>query len=161
LREYLVVTRDVDPVANEAVRVEHVMKGYRADHFSKIETLVCTALREREDAAFCTRLAAQIDDPALRALIETIATDEERHRDFFDHLVRECMRLEPEETVAAIAARAAELQVVGADIDAYKDKVANVADAGIFDEKLMRQCISDSIAAWGLTDRPELADFVR
>ncbi|HXA10854.1 MAG TPA: acyl-ACP desaturase, partial [Mycobacterium sp.] len=66
-----------------------------------------------------------------------------------------------EETVAAIAARAAELQVVGADIDAYKDKVANVADAGIFDEKLMRQCISDSIAAWGLTDRPELADFVR
>jgi hypothetical protein len=25
----------------------------------------------------------------------------------------------------------------------------------------MRQCISDSIAAWGLTDRPELADFVR
>ena len=57
--------------------------------------------------------------------------------------------------------RAAELQVVGADIDAYKDKVANVADAGIFDEKLMRQCISDSIAAWGLTGRPELADFVR
>ena len=161
LREYLVVTRDVDPVANEAVRVEHVMKGYRADHFSKIETLVCMALREREDAVFCRRLAAQIDDPTLRALIETIATDEERHQEFFDHLVRDCMRLEPEETVAAIAARAAELQVVGADIDAYKDKVANVADAGIFDEKLMRQCISDSIAAWGLTGRPELADLVR
>jgi len=161
LREYLVVTRDVDPVANEAVRVEHVMKGYRADHFSKIETLVYMALREREDAVFCRRLAAQIDDPTLRTLIETIASDEERHQEFFDSLVRDCMRLEPEDTVAAVAARAAELQVVGADIDAYKDKVANVADAGIFDEKLMRQCISDSIAAWGLTDRRELADFVR
>jgi acyl-[acyl-carrier-protein] desaturase len=137
------------------------MKGYRADHFSKIETLVFMALREREHSVFCRRLAAQIDDPTLRSLIETIATDEERHLQFFENLVRECVRLEPEETIAAIAARAAELQVVGADIDAYKDKVATVAQAGIFDEQLMRQGVSDSIAAWGLTDRSELADFVR
>lgn len=161
LREYLVVTRDIDPVANEAVRVQHVIKGYRADHFSKIETLVHMALREREDGVFCRRLAAQIDDPTLRSLIETIAKDEERHQEFFENLVRHCLRLEPEETVAAVAARAAELAVIGADIDAYKDKVANIADAGIFDENVMRQCISDSIAAFGLSDRPELADFVR
>ena len=31
LRNYLVVTREIDPTANEDVRVEHVMKGYRAD----------------------------------------------------------------------------------------------------------------------------------
>ena len=39
LRNYLVVTRQIDPTANEDVRVEHVMKGYRADKFSQIETL--------------------------------------------------------------------------------------------------------------------------
>jgi acyl-[acyl-carrier-protein] desaturase len=161
LREYLVVTRDVDPVANENVRVEHVMKGYRADQLSKIDTLVLMALQEREHAVFCRRLAAQIDDPTLSSLIEKIAKDEERHLQFFENLVRECLRLEPEETIAAIAARAAELQGVGADIDAYKDKVANVAEAGIFDERLMLAGVSDSIAAWGLTDRAELADFVR
>jgi acyl-[acyl-carrier-protein] desaturase len=161
LREYLVVTRDIDPVANEAVRVEHVMKGYRADTFSKIETLVVMALREREHAVFCRRLAEQIEEPTLRSLIETIATDEERHLMFFENLVSAYLRLDPEETVAAIAARAAELHVVGADIDAYQDKVARVAEAGIFDENLMRQAISDSIAAWGVSDRPELAAFVR
>jgi acyl-[acyl-carrier-protein] desaturase len=161
LREYLVVTRDIDPVANEAVRVEHVMKGYRADTLSKIETLVVMALREREHAVFCRRLARQIDDPTLRSLIETIAKDEERHLMFFENLVSACLRLEPEETVAAIAAQAAGRHVVGADIDAYQDKVANVAEAGIFDENVLRQGVSDSIAAWGLTDRPELAAFVR
>jgi acyl-[acyl-carrier-protein] desaturase len=160
LREYLVVTRDVDPVANETVRVEHVMKGYRAEQFSKIETLVFMALREHEHAVFCQRLAAQIDDPSLRTLIETIANDEERHRLFFDNLVRECLRLEPEETIAAVAARAAELQAVGADIDAYQDKVRTIADAGIFDDKLLRQVVSDSITAWGLDDRAELSEFV-
>src|SRR5581483_9617640 len=159
LREYLVVTRDIDPAANEAVRVQHVMKGYRGDNLGKIETLVFLALREREHAVYCQRLAAQIDDPTLRSLMETIAKDEERHLEFFENLVRACVRLEPEETVAAIAARAAALQVVGADIDAYQDKVAVVAKAGIFDENLMRQGISDSIASWGLSDRTELADF--
>lgn len=161
LREYLVVTRDIDPVANEHVRVEHVMKGYRADQYSKIETLVYMALRARCQAVFCRRLAAQIDDPTLRSLLETIAKDEERHREFFENLVRACHQLEPQETVTAIAARAAQLQVVGADIDAYQDKVVTVAEAGIFDENLMRQAISDSIAGWQLSDRPELAEFVR
>ena len=156
LREYLVVTRDIDPVANEAVRVEHVMKGYRADQFSRIETLVFMALREREHAVFCQRLAAQVDDPNLRRLIETIAKDEQRHQQFFDSLVRECLGLEPGETVAAVAARAADLQGVGADIDAYADKVQAVAEAGIFDDKVLRQVVSDSITAWGLADRAEL-----
>ncbi len=39
-----------------------------------------------------------------------------------------------DETVAAIAARARELDLIGADIDAYQDKVAVVAEAGIFDK---------------------------
>ena len=35
LRNYLVVTRNFDPTANEDVRVDHVMnKGYRADRFT-------------------------------------------------------------------------------------------------------------------------------
>jgi acyl-[acyl-carrier-protein] desaturase len=160
IREYLVVTRDIDPVANEMVRVEHVMKGYRADYFSKIETLVFMALRERTFAVYCRRLAEQIEDPTLRGMIEVIANDEERHEEYFVNLVAACLRIEPEETVAAVAARAAEMHVVGADIDAYKDKVANIAEAGIFDEELLRRCLSDSITGWGLADRPEMSGFV-
>lgn len=160
LREYLVVTRGVDPVANEAVRVEHMMKGYRAQDFTKIETLVFMALWERMHAVYCRRLAAKIEDPTLRDLVSTIARDEERHCEFFDHLVRECARIELDETVSTAAARAAELSVLGADIDSYQDKVRNVAAAGIFDEEQRRLVVSDSIKAWGLADRAELSEFV-
>ena len=160
IREYLVVTRDIDPVANEMVRVEHVMKGYRGDHLSRIETLVFMALREHTHAVFCRRLAGQTDDPTLRAMIETIATDEERHEQYFANLVSACLRIEPDETVAAVASRAAETHVVGADIDAYQDKVANIAAAGIFDENVLRECVSDSITQWGLAGRDEVRGFV-
>ncbi len=46
--------------------------------------------------------------------------------------------------------------MVGGDIDAYADKLQNVADAGIFDEAALRQVISDRITAWGLADEPQL-----
>ena len=60
LRNYLVVTREIDPAANEDVRVEHVMKGYRADTYSQIERLAFMAFFEREHAVFCRNLEAQI-----------------------------------------------------------------------------------------------------
>ncbi len=159
LRNYLVVTREVDPAANEDVRVEHVMKGYRADTYSQLETLAFMAMWERSHAVFCRNLAAQIDEPVLRDLIGRIASDEERHAEFFTNVVAFCLSSSREETVEAIAARAAALDLVGADIDAYADKVRTVAEAGIFDKAALRGAIADSIAAWGLTDEPRLAEF--
>ncbi|CDO06816.1 acyl-ACP desaturase [Mycolicibacterium cosmeticum] len=161
LRNYLVVTREIDPTANEDVRVEHVMKGYRADRLSQIETLVFMAFFERQHAVFCRNLEAQIDEPILKGLIGKIATDEERHEVFFANLVAHCLETKRDETIAAIAARARELGVVGGDIDAYADKIATVAGAGIFDEAASRAVVADRIAGWGLAEEPELREFTR
>jgi acyl-[acyl-carrier-protein] desaturase len=160
LRNYLVVTRNFDPSANEDVRVEHVMKGYRADQLSQIETLVFMAFFERALGVFCRRLAEQIDEPVLKSLIERIALDEERHAEFFTNLVRWCAQYDDTATVAAVASRAAGLQVIGADIDAYQDKVAHVADAGVFGPEQLRRVVADSIAEFGIDDRQELREFV-
>jgi acyl-[acyl-carrier-protein] desaturase len=160
LRNYLVVTREVDPTANEDVRVEHVMKGYRAETYSQIERLVFMAFYERAYAVYTRNLEAQIDEPVLNGLVGRIARDEERHEQFFHNLVAHLLETRRDETIEAIARRAADLDVVGADIDAYADKRAVVAEAGIFDEAALRQVISDRIAAWGLADEPQLRPFV-
>jgi acyl-[acyl-carrier-protein] desaturase len=160
LRNYLVVTREIDPAANEDVRVEHVMKGYRADKYSQLETLAFMAFFERAHAVFCRNLEAQLDEPILKALVGRIAKDEERHEEFFANLVAHCLTSQRDETVAAIATRAALLEPVGADIDAYQDKVAAVAAGGIFDDAALKKLVSDRITAWGLADHPDMAQFV-
>jgi len=161
LREYFMVTREIDPTANENVRFEHVStKGYRADHYSQVETLVFMALFEAAHKVYTDNLAARIEEPVLAGLITHIARDEARHEEFFANLVTHCLDYTRDETIAAIAARAAELDVVGADIDAYRDKVQNVADAGIFGPDLLRAVISDRIIAWGVADEPALREFV-
>ncbi|MBS1690881.1 MAG: acyl-ACP desaturase [Actinobacteria bacterium] len=160
LRNYLVVTREIDPTANEDVRVEHVMKGYRAEGHSQIETLVFMALFERAHAVYCRNLETQITEPVLKGLVGRIAKDEERHEEFFANLVTHCLGYAREETVAAIARCAVELAVIGGDIDAYQDKVALVAEVGIFDKAALRTVISDRITAWGLVGEPQLREFV-
>ena len=160
LREYLIVTREIDPDENERVRMEHVQKGYRADRYSQVETLVFMAFYERACAEFCRNLADQIDEPVLKGLIGRIAGDEGRHEEFFANLVAHCLDFVHDETVAAIAARAAELKVVGADIDAYADRQAALAEAGIFGPDQLRRVISDRISAWGLAANPDLKPFV-
>ncbi len=159
LRNYLVVTREIDPAANEDVRVEHVMKGYRADTYSQVERLVFMAFFERAHAVFCRNLEAQITEPVLKGLVGRIAKDEERHEEFFANLITHLLSSNRDEAITAIARRAGELGVVGGDIDAYADKVAHMADAGIFGPEQLRAVISDRIAAWGLTDEPELKQF--
>ena len=160
LRNYLVVTRNFDPSANEDVRVAHVMKGYRADQLTQIETLAFMAFFERAHGVFCRRLAEQIEEPTLRSLVERIALDEERHELFFTNLLRYCLELDEAQTLRAVATQAAAAQTPGADVLAYADKRTVVADAGIFGPDQLRQVVADEIAALGLSERTELADFV-
>jgi acyl-[acyl-carrier-protein] desaturase len=160
LRNYLVVTREIDPAANEDVRVAHVMKGYRADSYSQIETLAYMALLERAHAVFCRNLQAEICEPVLKDLVGRIAKDEERHEEFFANLVAYLLTYQRDETIAGIALRAAGFEPIGADIEAYQDKVRVVADAGIFDEAVLEKVLSDRITAWGVGEHPDLQRFV-
>ena len=161
LREYLVVTRNFDPTADEEVRVAHVMRGYRADSYTQVETLVFMALYERAHAVYMRNLEARITEPVLKRLVGRIATDEERHEEFFHNLVAHCLQRYPDQTIGAIVRRSAGLGVVGGDILEYTDKLRVVAEAGIFDRDAALKVASDRIVAWGLGEDPQLKKFVR
>jgi len=160
IREYLVVTRNFDPAANEDVRVAHVMRGYRGDNFTQIETLVFMALYERAHAVYVRNLEAKVTEPILKGLLGRIAADEERHEEFFHNLVAHCMEHHRESTIAAIARRGSSLGLVGGDIIEYQDKLKVVADAGVFDLDDSRKVVSDRIKAWGADDVAVLKKFL-
>jgi acyl-[acyl-carrier-protein] desaturase len=161
IRDYLMVTRNIDPNADEHVRVNHVMRGYRAQNYSQIETLVFMALWERAHMVFLRNLEAKVDEPVLKKLVGRIARDEERHMGFFDKLVAHCLEHHRDQTINAIARRAIALPVIGGDILEYRDtKLRTVADAGIFDQDAADQVVADAITAWGVAGDGVLKKFV-
>lgn len=162
IREYLMVTRNIDPNADEQVRVNHVMRGYRASNYGQIETLVFMALWERAHAVYLRNLEAKIDEPVLKKLVGRIAKDEERHLEVFDNLVKHCLETHRDQTINAIGRRANGLPVIGGDILEYRDnKLRTVADAGIFDQDMADTVVSDSITGWGLAGEAVLKKFIR
>jgi len=160
IREYLVVTRNFDPAADEDVRVAHVMRGYRAETYTQVETLVFMALYERAHAVYLRNLADKIDEPVLKSLVSRIARDEERHEEFFANLVAHCLESHRDSTIAAIARRAGGFGLVGGDIIEYQDKLHAIAQAGIFDLGASRTVVSDRIKAWGVAGESVLKQFV-
>jgi len=161
LRDYFLVTRNIDPNADEDVRVNHVMRGYRASNYTQIETLVFMALYERAHAVYLRTVEARINEPVLKKLVGLIANDEERHRQFFDNLVAHCLEHHRDSTIAAISRRARAFPVIGGDILEYREtKLRTVAEAGIFDRAAANKVVSDGILAWGLGGEPQLEKFV-
>ena len=155
------VTRNIDPNADEHVRVNHVMRGYRASNYTQIETLVFMALWERAHLVYLRNLEAKVDEPVLKKLVGKIAHDEERHLRFFDNLVKHCIETHRDQTINAISRRAIGLPVIGGDILEYRDsKLRTVAEAGIFDQAAADKVVSDSIKGWGLGDEAVLQRFI-
>ena len=74
-------------------------------------------------------------------------------RNLVGHCLQEYSR---DETIAAIARRAAALGVIGGDIDATRTSCDNVAEAGIFDDADAAQGGLRPHHAWGLADEPVL-----
>ena len=161
IRQYLMATRNIDPNADEEVRVAHVMRGYRASKYTQIETLVFMALWERAHVVYVGNLEAEITEPALEKLVGKILGDEKRHHEFFSNLVVHLLEHHRDSTINAIARRANALPVIGGDILEYRDnKVRTVAEAGIFDQAAADKVVSDSIKDWGLGDEAVLERFV-
>ena len=96
----------------------------------------------------------------LKKLVGRIASDEERHQEFFDNLVVHCLENHRDSTLAAIARRAVGFPVIGGDILEYREtKLRTVAETGIFDQAAADKVVTDAVAAWGLAGEPVLKKF--
>ena len=154
LREYLVVTREVDPTANEEARVQYVMKGYRADTYTQVETLVYMAFSERSYAVFCRNLAAQIEEPILAGLIDRIARDEARHEEILRQPRRALPRVHPRRDDRGDRRPCGGPHGRRCRHRRLRGQGAERRRRGHFRPAQLRQAISDRITAWGLADEP-------
>jgi len=134
------------------------MKGYRADTYSQIETLVFMAFFERAHAVFCRNLQAQIEEPVLADMVGRIALDEERHEEFFANLVAYLVANDRDATVAAIAKARCRHRTDRCGHRGLPGQGPLVAESGIFDDAALKKVLSDRINRMGRRGRSELAN---
>lgn len=143
LRDYLTVTRGLDPVALERGRMDQVSRGYDPQttggwSASPLDGIVYTTVQELATRISHRNTGKFTDDPRIEKLTARIAIDENLHYVFYRELGKSALELDPSAMMLAIGRQVIGFSMPGLEIPAFRAKAIQMAKAGIYDLRVHR-----------------------
>ncbi len=149
IRDYLLVTRAVDPVALERARMDHMSVGYEADHEDLLASLAYVSFQELATRISHRNTGRFTADPRCEQLLARIALDENLHMLFYRNLLGAALELAPDRTMRAITDVATAFQMPGRDLPDFGRKSMAIAKAGIYDPRIHHdEVLMPVLRAW-------------
>jgi acyl-[acyl-carrier-protein] desaturase len=158
IRDYLTVTRAVDPVALERARMDHMQAGYANAHDDEaLHSIAYVAFQELATRISHRNTGKATGDPIAEQLLTRVAADENLHMMFYRNLITAAFDLAPNQTMRAVADVVAEFQMPGANIEGFGRKALSIALAGIYDLRQHRdEVLNPVLRQWDVFDRSGL-----
>ena len=133
IRDYLMVTRAIDPVALERGRMQQVSTGVTPELTGMYDALCYTSLQE-----LATRIAHRntgnvLEDPVGRAIMARVSNDENLHYLFYRDLASAALEFDPSGMVIAMDRTVRGFTMPGTGIPDYAKHARLIAAAGIYD----------------------------
>jgi acyl-[acyl-carrier-protein] desaturase len=138
LRDYLTVTRNIDPIALERGRMSQLQQGYDHDSPDTLHGLAYVAFQELATRIAHRNTGRYSEDPVADKIMVRIATDENLHMVFYRDVLAAALKIDPSAAVRAIVDEVLAFQMPGAGIPGYVRKAAQIAKAGIYDLRVHR-----------------------
>ncbi|MFC4125612.1 acyl-ACP desaturase [Nocardia rhizosphaerae] len=159
IRNYLMVTRAVDPVALERARMAHMTAGFNRPPLHLIEVLATCAFEELAAAIRHRNTAALGENPVVTALAEKLAADDELQADFFAELVAAALDLVPDQALRAIADQVAAFRVPQVELPGGGSSDEALAAAGIYDPAREGELVfAPLLRRWNIFTRTDLGE---
>jgi acyl-[acyl-carrier-protein] desaturase len=136
IRDYLLVTRNIDPVELERNRMATMELGYSTNGKPALQVMAYVAFQELATRVSHRNTGHFSNDPVADKIMARIAVDENLHMVFYRDMVAEALKVAPSETVQAVAAEVKSFEMPGADMPGYRRKAAQIANAGIYDLRI-------------------------
>jgi len=133
LRDYLVVTRAVDPVALERGRMQQMSHGYDKDGKDLLRGMAYVAFQELATRISHRNTGRYSEDPVADRIMARISADENLHMVFYRDILNAALEVDPSRCVEAIAAEVMGFEMPGAGMTDFTTKAVQIAKAGIYD----------------------------
>ncbi|NUR93325.1 MAG: acyl-ACP desaturase [Nonomuraea sp.] len=157
LRDYLVVTRAVDPVDLEQRRMALMAAGPANEPVEMLPNVVYTALQELATRLSHRNTGTATGCPIGEQLLARIAADENLHMLFYRNLVGAALELAPDRTMRAIADVVRGFEMPGTGQPGFRRMAAEIANSGIYDLRLHHdRVLMPILRHWGVFDRTGL-----
>jgi acyl-[acyl-carrier-protein] desaturase len=156
LRDYLVVTRGVDPVALERARMDYMVLGYDSGDKTPLEALAYVSFQELATRVSHRNTGRASGDPIADKLLARIATDENLHMVFYRNLMAAAFDIDPDLAMRAVTTEVVGFEMPGATMAGFRKNSTLIAKAGIYDLRLhYDEVVSPVLRAWKVFERTD------
>src|SRR3546814_861424 len=133
IRDYLTVTRAIDPVHLERARMAQVECGQVPEPETPHDGFAYVALQELATRIAHHNTGKLLDDKAGYEVMKKVASDENRHHLFYRDMVTAALEIDPSEMVRAIERQVRTFEMPGTGIIGFDAHAKAIAKAGIYD----------------------------
>ena len=161
IRDYLVVTRGVDPMALEQARMQHVTNGFgptaEEEERHKTDFLLSVAYVTFQELA--TRVSHRntgkvCNDPVADRLLQRVAADENLHMIFYRNMCAAALDLVPDQALDAVADVVENFRMPGQGMPDFRRNGVLMAKHGIYDPRQhLEEVITPVLRKWRIFER--------
>jgi acyl-[acyl-carrier-protein] desaturase len=152
IRDYLTVTRAIDPIALERARMHQVSGGVVPEPPTAGDGFAYVALQELATRIAHRNTGKLLEDKAGYDVMARVAVDENFHFLFYRDMVKAAIEVDPSAMVLAIERQVRDFEMPGRGIIGFDSHATAIAKAGIYDLKLHHEQILVPVVLrqWGL-----------
>ncbi len=133
MRDYLTVTRALDPVALERARMIQVRSGDVPKPESALEGLAYVSLQELATRISHRNTGKFMTDPIGTEIMSRVGNDENLHHLFYRDLTTAALEIDPSATILGIEKAVVNFAMPGQGIPDFGRLAKEIARAGIYD----------------------------
>jgi acyl-[acyl-carrier-protein] desaturase len=154
LRDYLTVTRSVDPTVLEDERMLTVSGGFSAGDKDGLRVIAYVSMQELATRVAHRGTGKLSNDPGLDRLLARISTDENLHMVLYRDLFLAALEITPAAALRALKQEIVGFAMPGTGIPGFLRRAAVVARAGIYDLTIHReQVLAPLLRFWDVFER--------
>ncbi|MGY0480126.1 acyl-ACP desaturase [Mycobacteroides abscessus] len=165
IRDYLVVTRSVDPVELEKLRIAQMTSGFSPGQnrqnipFSEslFDSVVYVTFQELATRVSHRNTGKVCAEPVADELLKRISTDENLHMIFYRNMVSAGLEIAPNQAVKAVHKVLDNFTMPGYTIPGFRRNAVTIATGGVYDpQSHLDEVVMPVLRKWRIFERDDI-----
>ena len=157
IRDYLLVTRGVDPAELERARMQTMETGFDSGDKPLLHVCAYVSFQELATRVSHRNTGRYTEEPIADKLLARVAKDENLHMIFYRNLVAAALEIAPSQTMRAITEEVVGFEMPGSVIPGFSRKAVQMAKAGIYDLRIHHDdIVTPLLRQWGVWELTDL-----
>ena len=147
LRDYLTVTRGVDPRRLETGRMDMLQRGWYPEfpHLTPLDGVAYTTFQELATRISHRNTGTVTQDEGALRVLQRIATDENLHYLFYRDMGSAALEIDPSGMMMAIHRQVTGFAMPGVEMPGFKDRAKLMAEAGVYNFRIHHDQILEPV----------------